>query len=268
MKLQSQVFSTAGTFPFSVPAGVSCLWLKMIGGGGSGAPFLYSEGGGVFKFGTAAGGSGGLCMGIPVNVTPETDIDIVVGIGGPPATYPQTSGNYGAQGGACTAAGMRVAGGFPPYTRANGDYQNNLWGSGGGGNTLVSLGTNVSGARGRVSTVGFFTGASGGGLWNPSTVPNGTIGGPAVNNHAGGVAGAFTPSVTNSGSGGGSSPFGVGGTGGDYNASVASSGHAPAAGVYGAGGGGAGNFFGHGYAADCPIGGAGLNGYVLVSWVA
>ncbi len=269
MKLQSQAFTTAGTHPFSVPAGVSCLWLKMVGGGGSGLPFLVNEGGGVFHGGVSAGGSGGLCMGIPVNVTPGASIDVVVGAGGPAALYPQTVVNYGYLGGASSVAGMRSAGGFPPWTLANGGFSDNLWGSGGGGGTLVSLTIGVSGVRGRVSSVGFFTGASGGGVWNPAGTPNGTVGGPSVNDHAGGSPGAFTVGVTSAGAGGGSSPFGVGGTGGDHTTNpVVSNGNAPAAGAYGAGGGGGGVWGGGAYTAAQPIAGAGQNGYVLVSWVA
>ncbi len=270
MPLKSQAFTASGDF--DVPAGVSCLWLKMIGAGACGSVFIISLGGGVFAYVQSGGGSGGLCMGIPVNVTPGATIAITVGTGGAAALYPQNTSNFGNRGGDSIVSGIRVAGGYPPELfPSNNGFSRDTWGSGGGAGAPVDVYANHDGVPGVISTLGFFSGASGAGRWNAGILPNGTVGGPAVNNHPGGSPGAFTPGVSTAGAGGGSSPFGVGGTGGDVTTTnpaptFPGNGHAPTAGAYGAGGGGGGTW-NPGYSAGQPIGGAGADGYVLVSWV-
>jgi len=268
MKLQSQTFTTAGTHPFSVPAGVTCVWLKALGGGASGGPYQVSLGGGVFYGVASGGGSGGLCMGIPVNVPSGTDIDVTVGIGGPAASYPQTPGNEGTRGGDSIVGAIRTAGGYyPQLYPATNDFFRDIWGTGGNAGLPGQIYLNTDGQMGILSSPGFFSGSSGGGTWNPGVVPNGTVGGPSVNGVAGGSPGSFTPSVSAAGGGGGSTPFGVGGTGGNKTTSVASNGQAPSGSAYGAGGGGGGVWTG-GYNANQPKGGDGMNGYVMLSWVA
>ncbi len=265
--LKSQAFTASGTF--DVPANVSCLWVKMIGAGASGAPRIVAYGGGVFHVVRAAGGAGGMCMGVPVPVTPETTISIVVGSGGVAAAYPWSlPSNFGNRGGDSVVQNMRVAGGYPPlwYPATDGFYSNDWIGTGGGGGAQTDVLLNQNGYIGVKCPNNFFAGSAGGGSF-----PNATgTGGPSVNNHPGGVGGAPIGPDSASSGGGGSSPFGVGGTGGDRtydNSSFAGNGRAPLAGAYGCGGGGGATTQTGGYNSTQPIGGNGAGGYVMLSWV-
>ena len=82
----NEVFNTAGSFPFDVPAGVTSLIVEMWGaGGGGGGSLGYQI---SFSLRTAAGGGGGgggyNLVSIPV--TPGETLTVEVGAGGDPGT--------------------------------------------------------------------------------------------------------------------------------------------------------------------------------------
>lgn len=60
-RLRVQEFLSSGTF--TVPAGVTAVWVTMCGGGGSGGAQYGSSGAG-------GGGAGAYCIQRPVSVTP------------------------------------------------------------------------------------------------------------------------------------------------------------------------------------------------------
>jgi hypothetical protein len=83
------VFSTPGSVAWTVPANVSQVKVRLVGGGGSGGPATATRGGG-------GGGAGGYCEGL-FPVVAGTSITIVVGAGGTPnAVNNNVSGTGGA----------------------------------------------------------------------------------------------------------------------------------------------------------------------------
>lgn len=70
----SQIFSSTGTTTFSVPSGVSRVYVRLVGGGGGGGQ------GGTTNYG-GAGGAGGYSEKI-IDVTGTTSIQVFVGAGG------------------------------------------------------------------------------------------------------------------------------------------------------------------------------------------
>lgn len=179
-------FKTAGTFTFTVPAGVFWIYGQVVGAGGGGAgggPGVGISGGG--------GGSGGFAQGW-IAVTPGQTITVIVGAAGIGGAYgdPALGGNgsssslgsfmsaTGAQGGSCSTGTTSTSGGAPG-NGAGGQFS----GFGGyGGDGSRSSNTNLGGAGGssllggggRTSTVtgnsdaGLAPGSGGGGHWGPS----------------------------------------------------------------------------------------------------
>ena len=94
-------YTTAGTYSYTVPAGVTSIDLLAAGGGGSG-------GGAYFSFtagGAGGGGGGGQVQNLTsVSVTPGQVLTIVVGAGGQ-----STAGNAGNVGGNTTIMGTGVS---------------------------------------------------------------------------------------------------------------------------------------------------------------
>jgi len=80
-------YTTEGTYEFIVPEGVTQISAVCIGGGGAGGAFSVAEEGG------GGGGGGGLSYGT-ITVTPDEDLDVVVGEGGecPDSTSDGTAG--------------------------------------------------------------------------------------------------------------------------------------------------------------------------------
>src|SRR6188508_412680 len=101
---RSQVFVSSGIF--DVPAGVSGVFVTMIGGGG---------GGGGWPGGT--GGAGCYAVRIPVNVTPLGTLAISIGAAGVGGTGNAFNGTVG---GTTSVGGVSVQGGGTPldYTHS------------------------------------------------------------------------------------------------------------------------------------------------------
>ncbi len=197
-KLKSQEFLSSGTF--TVPAGVTTVWVTMTGGGGSG-----SANGGTGPYPTGGGAAGAYCVKQAVVVTPGASISVTIGAGG--AAVAHTSGNNvedpGNPGGATSFGSLSVSGGGG----GRGPVGANVGGALGGyfvGNSQV-LPTSCGGKPGACGS--FTTGGGAGGLFGDGgagNVSSATGGAAAANSGAGGGSGA-TNTVNNSVSGAGGS---------------------------------------------------------------
>jgi hypothetical protein len=78
-----QVFTSDGTF--TAPAGITTVYLTMVGGGGSGAGTAASTG----SYGTGGGG-GGTIINYPYTVTPSSEYAVVVGTSGEDSSFDGT----------------------------------------------------------------------------------------------------------------------------------------------------------------------------------
>lgn len=116
---------TAGSFTFTVPAGVSRVMVTCIGGGGGGGNSTSAAGG-------TGGGGGGYAMAYVTGLTPGQTISVTVGIGGAAVT----AGGSSSFGTFCTATG------------------------GGAGQTNQTTGTGGTGGSGTVGNF-LFSGANG-----------------------------------------------------------------------------------------------------------
>lgn len=255
-------FTTAGTFSWVAPTGVTSVAVAAIGGGTGGSNNCYGGGGG-----------GGAVYKNGLSVTPGNSYTVVVGAGGAGRS---SSINFGgcqssfnstiiAYGGACgntsgTNPGGSFTGGDGGYVGGAGRYYN-CGGQGGRGATNGTDGQ-YYGTRGGITQFGAGgTGNSGGGGG----------GAPATNccSGGGGAGGAatFTSLGAGAGGGGGYSGGGGGGGGGSLgNPSISTAGQAGfnacsrsggAGGFPGGGGGGRGNN---------GTGGAGARGAVRIVW--
>jgi hypothetical protein len=180
------VYSTPGTYNFTIPTGITKIKAIVVGGGGStGAPACGS--------GTAFGGGGGAGTAIKMlDVSATTSIQVIVANGG---------GSIGCGGGTTGTTGgtSSIAGGTISATGGGGSTS----GAGGGGGTASGGDINIGGGGGN-----FPSGTASGGAGGASMFGGG---GRSSSNEAG-VSGA------NYGGGGGggsgiSSPGGAGGNG-------------------------------------------------------
>jgi hypothetical protein len=103
-KLKSQEFLSSGTF--TVPAGITTVWVTMCGGGGSGGGWGASNG-------AAGGGAGAYCIQRPVSVTPGASVTVTIGAGGASVTSGDAGGSaqVGNDGGATSFGAVSVSGG-------------------------------------------------------------------------------------------------------------------------------------------------------------
>lgn len=168
-----QAFSTAGTFTFTVPAGVTKIMVEVWGGGGGGGDGGSGGGGG--------GGAGGYGKDM-FTVSPATTYTVIVGAGG-------AGGNF-------TNGGNGGTSSFGSLISATG---------GTGGATVSGIG----GTGGTSSATFNITGGHGGSYWQNGGVYNG---GSAGLGGAGGVSGdgssssySPTPGIAPGGGGGGDS---------------------------------------------------------------
>lgn len=234
---QSQEYTT-GSGNFSVPAGVSLVYVTGVGAGGAGGGTLSSA-----TTGAGGGGAGEHGIAIPVIVTPSSTVAYAVGAKGT-----GTSGGAGSAGGDTTFGSLTFKGGSGG-TGANSRASGAGGGTGGGASTSSAVGP-----KGTLEAVCSFGGGAGG-AGGSGTGGNGLAG--AASTFAGGLAGSAASSQSGGG-GGASTPWGQGGTGGNGGAN----GNNAAAGGYGAGGGGSGG------KTTALTGGDGIGGYLLITWVA
>lgn len=182
-----QAFTASGTFV--VPAGVTRLKVKLVGGGGGGA-----GGGGVNGFSGGGGAAGGYAEGY-LAVTPGASITATVGAGASAG-----GGTTGGTGGTTSFSSISATGGGGGTGSAGscpggtgglgaGGYFNIRGGDGGDGNGVFSSGQQIQGGNGGASFFGgggrtgsvngvtaVCPGAGGGAAWGSSS---GTGGGGA-----------------------------------------------------------------------------------------
>lgn len=267
-----QAYTTAGTFTFTVPAGVTSICAVCIGGG---------RGGDAFNAGTTNDG-GSLSYSNSIAVTPGESLTVVVGAGGTGHQYTGAARTNGgdsrihragsnlvlAKGGGSASSNIGTAfaggqgdsggGGAGGYSAVggNGAAYNGVGsagsggsaGGGGGGTGYIPVpGDLVYGGGGGGGGVDLYgTGSSGAG---------GTIGVPNVSTGGGGGRGSYVSGATN-GSGGtyaysGAANANPGGNGGEYG-----------------GGGGSGGYFlqNSPYVEEASSGGNGGVGGVRIIW--
>jgi Glycine-rich domain len=246
--LQSQAFIGAGTYSFSIPTGVSSVWVTMIGaGGGSGGCIVNSAG----ATGGGGGGSAEFCHRTPLDVQSTNAyvsggaITVVVGAKGSAGSTLGTSGGIGGS----SSVGPLVCNGGTGGTTAGSGLQG---GGGGVGGAPANLVSNIAN-----SAIGIYEGFyfTGGGSGGSGSFSGGRTGAPSIN---------FTAQAPNANGGGtgASSPYGMGAINGTAPRSAGV--NAPST-SYGAGGGGSTISFTGPFPA--LIGGTGADGYVLIEWV-
>jgi len=182
-----EMFTSSGTF--NVPAGISLVFVTLVGGGGGG--------GGAGGAGVAGGGGGGPALiNYPFTVTPSGSETVTIGGGGNGGI--ESNGTGGA-GGASSLGSLSAAGGF-----------GGIGGNGGAGGAGGSRDAGTAPAAGAEGIPGGSGGTGGGGQ-------TGGGGGSAFGDGAAGVAtsaGVGTDGSGN-GAGGGGASTGIGGAGSD-----------------------------------------------------
>lgn len=233
--LQSQTFTSSGTF--NVPANVSAVWISGCGAGGGGNGYV----GGTGNPSHGGGGAGEFCLGRLIPVTPGGTLSISIGIGGPgsPDNSPMV------------AAGSTQYGTF------------NLQGSK-AARTGASYGGDGGGVYGGISNA-YFPPVAGVNFGNRESISG--WGGPAgpVHSVSGGPPGVGQQIICAGAAGTGGGNTGTGGSAsvwpGGGNGSPTSGIPAPSAGTgWGAGGGGAAQ-------GPSATGGRGSDGAIVVHWV-
>ena len=237
-----QTYNAAGTYNYTVPAGVTKMLALIIGAGGGG-------GGGGVVGGGGGGGGGGYVTCVSFSVTQGQVIPVVVGTGGTRGAGQEASnGSGGNTGGLSSVNGIVALGG----TGGGGGVYTSSMGSGGGGGGAGSTGGTGGGVYNTASPGNGSPGANGGrNLFSGVPAGAGGGGGGGGNKLAGGTA--------PTGGAGATAASGNGGAGGiGTNPSVATGGTGGAGGT-GAGGGGGGGTGGSGTGGN---GGNGGPGYV------
>ena len=234
--MQSVEFTASGTW--TVPTGVTGVWISGIGGGAGGW-------GGSANMGPG-GGSGEEGTMIPMAVVPGTVMPVTIGAGGAAGSASNTPAGMAYPGGTTTFGILSFLGGRPGA----------LYNSGGpGGGWGGGASTSIIGASGTAESSSFFGGGSGGAGGGNNTTP-GYYGAGSGGTITGGVGGAVGGGF-GGGGGGAASPYGAGGAGGAGNNNGLN-------GVgYGSGGGGCG-----GSSGTTKTGGVGKSGYLIILFVA
>lgn len=223
-------YTTAGTYSWVAPAGVTSVCVVCVGAGGNGA------GNG------AGGGGGGLAYKNNIAVTPGSSYSVVVGSGSA-TSFQGVTANQGNNGGASGGAGGTASGGDVNYS---GGAAGSAKGGGGGG----AAGYTGTGGTGGVGggAGGDTAGGGGGGIGLYGYTSSSVIPGGGGYGYSG---------TANSGVGG---TAGSGGTAGGGNALYGSTAAAGGGGNYGGGGGGV-TWSGGG-----SFGGGGTDGAVRLVW--
>lgn len=233
-----QVFESNGTF--TVPKGVSAIYITACagGGGGGGGGYTSSSGSnGRYRYTGGGGGGGGVIVKKFYSVTPESSISITVGTGG-------AGGNgCGATG---SAGGNTIIGSLIT-----------LNGGTGGTSASSSAGEGGTGGQGAGGGGGYGTGAAGNSAFSSFLIPFYST----STTSAAGISGIYKGGKggnSNEGFGGGGS-LGAGGDGGVNKANGNP-------GEYGGGGGGAGGNSLVSGTTSSYRGGQGGNGIVIIEW--
>lgn len=171
-----QIFTDNGSF--TVPAGVSRLFVSLVGGGGGGAGAIsgapYTPGG---------GGAGGVQYRVPLSVTPNQTVAVTIGQGGGRGIGTNQGGSYansnGASGGASSFGGLLTV-------------------SGGGGGVCQAYDSN-GGSPGTTQ----YSGWGGNGSNEPATRPDGGAGGGNIFSASAPTGHGPTPANLYGGGGGG-----------------------------------------------------------------
>lgn len=269
-----QLFSTPGSYTFTVPAGITSVNVVAIGGGGGGQ--ISRGGSSGSERPSSGGGGGGLGWTNNIAVSPGSTYTVVVGAGGAGATVvgdQVTTTIDGSSGGTSYFISTgTVSGGGGGAGDADGGAAGTFTGTGGG-----------SGGIGQTRTQGYDGGGGGGaggysgqggaannGAGFDPVASSGGGGGGASREYDPGVSGGF---ISKGGNGGGVGVHGIGADGvggGSAQASGTSTAPAGTAGslgsgqTYGGGGGGAMySYFDSGATRTAPSGG---NGAVLIRW--
>jgi hypothetical protein len=235
----SSSYSTAGTFSFNVPSGISSVTIKAWGAGGGG--------GGGGDDGAGDDGGGGGYVKSTLTVTSGETLTVTVGGGGSGGTGNSTTGGDGGGGGGYSsvsrgATKLLVAGGGGGGGGGSGDNSFSSTGAAGGagGGTAGSDGDSASSAGGGGGGTDTAGGAGGGGDNDGSS-------GSSLTGGAGGDG------RSSQGSDGGAGGGGTGGGGARGNGDVTED-------FAGGGGGGAGYFGGGGGAGSVNTGGGFFGG--------
>jgi len=205
-----QLFTTPGSFNWTVPAGVTSVCVVCVGGGGGGG-----------KQYTSGGGGGALAYRNNIAVTPGEVIAIVVGAGGARFT-----------------GSTSTPGGLSSF--ANGIANKQV--RAGGGGSKYGTGTNTVDSPGGADVVNGTTGAAnaigGGGFGGKGS--NGGAGNYGGGGGAGGYTGAGGNAGENAAGGAGAGGGGGGGADGSGDATAGAGGGGGGVGIFGQGANGAG----------------------------
>lgn len=184
----SQTYGSPGVYNWTVPSGVTKVYVEVIGGGGGGGKRSITS-----ALGAGGGAGGGGISRKLVNVTPGTIIPVTVGVGGAGATAITTVGATGGSssfGSHCSASGGfgggSGGGGGTGGVGSGGDFNSSL-GPGGGG---ISFSNSVSTDLG-------MTGAGGGPGGNPTVFNSGSAsssGSPGAGPGGGGAGAVYNGS--------------------------------------------------------------------------
>jgi hypothetical protein len=245
LDIQSQIYTTSGSFDWVVPDGVTSISVVCVGGGGGGGAG-YS----AVSISGGGGGGGGLSYRNNISVTPGETLTVIVGSGGTSAIRSaggnggtsglQRSGSYlvhatGGSGGSYTGTFNVFGAAGQGGTSLNANYSGGNGGIGGGGGTLGGGGGGAGGYSGHGGSGGYNNGA-GTTFGAVSGTGGGGGGGTAINLgtnvSSGGGVDVLGQGVNGAGDGAQPDPGGIGGSSG--TAGTRSSG-----GTYGGGGGGA-----------------------------
>lgn len=268
--LQSQTFNANGTF--TVPLGVTTLFVDIVGGGGNGSNGISGSG---INGGGGNGGGGGYANTQQISTSPGSTFPVVVGAGGgnqssfgtivAPGGFPGVSNSQtGPANGSINAAKLRSVWGLTSVSgtaqitiQSNGNMEpSSHAGSGGSGGGGGGFGEHWA------AQPGGFAGSDGGVSFpfnDMRAVPGSGNRNPKSGSGGGGGGSGSTSGWNNAGAAGGS---GGGGNGGNGNPSGI--GAAGSNGTINTGGGGGG---GGGGSTTGGAGGSGASGYVRVWWI-
>jgi hypothetical protein len=266
-------FTTAGSFIFTVPNGITSISAVVVGGGGGGSG---CDGGQIRNETNNGGGGGGLAYGT-FDVTPGETLTVVVGAGGN-AGGDDTSGTAGGdttivRSGTTLLSGGGGAGGQyrSDGATSDGGASGGTARIGGGSGGSSGTGTGVSGATGGGGAGGYSgAGGAGGNRTSAGSASTGAGGGGGGGYNAGSdtlrAGGGGGVGILGSGANGTGGTGGTGGGGGGGSSGTSGGGNTSGlGGTYGGGGGGKADAI-TATGTATPNGGAGTNGAVRIIW--